>query len=88
MPIVIVEAMLAGRVIITTDVAGNTEWVQDDINGFIAKAPSIKEIDYTLEKAWNNIDRWEEMGKNARERALKLYDENSGKTLLTKILGN
>lgn len=58
LPLVVVETMLAGRVTITTDVAGSTEVCTDGETGFIAAAPTEKEIDEAMERAWAARDNW------------------------------
>lgn len=65
MPLVLVEAMLCGRPCIATDVAGNRELVRDDINGFLAKAPTVELLDEAMNRAWENRHRLKEMGEQA-----------------------
>ncbi len=69
LPLVVVEAMLCGRTCIVTDVAGNTELVEDNINGFVAKAPTVELLDEALERAWQQRESWYEMGKAAAQKA-------------------
>ena len=70
LPLVIVEAMLCGRMIITTDVAGNAEYLTEGENGFIADAPTPHLLDQAMERAWSALPRWREMGERARTDAL------------------
>ena len=65
LPLVVVEAMLSGRVVITTDVAGNGEIVSDGENGFLAAAPSERFLDEALERAWARRPEWEQIGRRA-----------------------
>lgn len=71
LPLVIVEAMLCGRPVITTDIAGNTELIQEGVNGFVAAAPAVPVLDEALERAWAARVRWREMGRSARSQALQ-----------------
>lgn len=66
LPLAIMEAMMAGRAIITTDAGGNKEFLDEGITGFIGY-PSDDSLDETLERAWQSRERWEEMGKQAAE---------------------
>lgn len=65
LPLAIVEAMLAGRVCIVTEVGGNAELIEDDVNGFVAGAPTRKHYGEALERAWSRRDEWEEIGRRA-----------------------
>lgn len=65
LPLVLVEAMLCGRPCIVTDVAGNTELVDDNLNGFVAAAPTAPLLDEALERAWRSRAEWQDMGRTA-----------------------
>jgi glycosyltransferase involved in cell wall biosynthesis len=84
-PIVMVEAMLCGRPVIGTTVAGIPEWVRDGRNGFLADAPTVNCLKATLETAWHQRAKWQTMGNTARRDALFLYDPAPGDTLLSIV---
>ncbi len=65
LPLVVVETMLAGRVTITTDVAGSAEVCTDGETGFIAAAPTEKAIDEAMERAWAARADWPAIGAAA-----------------------
>ena len=65
MPLVLVEAMLCGRPAIITDVGGVRELLRDNINGFLAKAPTVELLDEAMNRAWANRHRLKEMGEQA-----------------------
>ena len=65
LPISLVEAMLCARPCIVTDIGGNSEVIDDGINGFIAIAPKVECIDDALERAWQQRDAWREIGQSA-----------------------
>lgn len=67
LPLAIVEAMLCGRIVITTDAGGNSEIVQDLETGFIASACSVTELDNAMERAWSVRYKWREMGLVAKQ---------------------
>lgn len=58
LPLVVVETMLAGRVVITTDIAGSSEVCEDGRTGFIAPACNEDDIDAALERAWQRREEW------------------------------
>ncbi|HVG22878.1 MAG TPA: glycosyltransferase family 4 protein [Thermoanaerobaculia bacterium] len=67
LPIVLVEAMLSGRVPIVTNAGGNAEVVEDGVTGFVAAAPSEDALDEAMERAWQRRDEWRAIGARAAE---------------------
>ena len=65
MPLSIIEAMFSKRVVITTDVAGHSEFIDDGVNGYLSEAANNKLFANTLERAWQERGKWKEMGENA-----------------------
>jgi glycosyltransferase involved in cell wall biosynthesis len=63
LPLVVVEAMLCGRPVVTTDVAGNGEVVTDDVTGFLAKSATARSIGRALERFWDSRSRLQEIGE-------------------------
>lgn len=88
LPLVIIEAMLAGRTVIATNVGGNSEVIDDNINGFIAKDPTVSEINEALERAWNRRNEWEEMGKLARAKMLEILPKDPVGDFCNRIIQN
>lgn len=68
LPLALVEAMVCNRTAIVTDIGGNRELIEDNVNGFIAKAPTVELMDEALERAWKRRDEWEALGKKAGEK--------------------
>lgn len=85
-PLAMVEAMLCGRPVIGTAVAGIPEWICDGNTGFLADAPTVKCFATALERAWQWRSQWREMGSRARTQALGMYDPAAGETLLSILL--
>lgn len=71
LPLVIVEAMLCGRPVITTDVGGNAQYIRDGVTGFVAAAPTVHLFDEALERAWGRRAEWSAIGKDARRALLE-----------------
>lgn len=85
MPLAVVEAMLCGRPVVATDVGGHTEWIADNVDGFIAAAPSVYCLSDALQRAWQRQHEWARIGQMAHEKAMHLYDPNPGQTLLSHV---
>jgi glycosyltransferase involved in cell wall biosynthesis len=87
LPLVIVEAMLCGRVCIVTDVAGNKELLEDGVTGFIAKAPTVELFDEAMERAWQKRHQWREMGQDAAIAVRKVIPRHPESLFCDKLLG-
>ena len=86
LPLVIVEAMLSGRVPIVTDVAGSAEVIDDGRTGFLAKAPTEDAIDETLERAWQRRSDWRGIGAAAGESIRTLVPPDPARVLAATLL--
>ena len=61
----LIEAMICGRVPITTRVGRAGELIDDNDSGFLAPAATAELIDEVLERAWQRRDDWQAMGQRA-----------------------
>jgi glycosyltransferase involved in cell wall biosynthesis len=61
----LIEAMICGRVPITTNVGRAAELIDDDQSGFIAPAATVELVDQVLERAWQRRHDWQAMGQSA-----------------------
>ena len=86
LPLVVVEAMLCGRPCIVTDVAGNTELIEDNVSGFVAAAPNTRCVDEALERAWDRRACWREMGQAAALRVRALVPPDPVQVLADDLL--
>lgn len=68
LPLVLVETMHCGRVAVVTDVAGNSELVEDGVTGFLAAAPTEASFAEAMERAWARRGDWPGIGEAAAER--------------------
>jgi glycosyltransferase involved in cell wall biosynthesis len=87
LPLVLVEAMLSGRLPIVTDVGGSGELVEDGATGFLAPAASEEAIDETMDRAWTRRDEWRAMGAAAAERIRTLVPREPEAELATMLEG-
>ena len=74
LPLVVLEAMSAGRMVIATKAGGNEEVIEEDKTGFLGESNFLS-FDAALEKAWQHRNAWEEMGKIAYQYALSNIPE-------------
>lgn len=65
LPLAVVESMLCNRIPIVTDVAGNSEVIQDDVTGFIAESPTVLHLEHAMERAWSRRTEWKALGQAA-----------------------
>jgi glycosyltransferase involved in cell wall biosynthesis len=74
--LVLAEAMAMAKPIVTTDVAGCREAVDDGLNGFLCQAQNAADLAAKMEKILLlPIEKRGEMGAKGREKALKTFDE-------------
>lgn len=73
-PLAVLEAMMCGRPVVTTDVGGNREVLEEGLTGWIAEAATPASFDAALERAWIAKSRWAEMGASAHSKALRLAE--------------
>jgi len=64
LPLSMVEAMAAGRIVIISKAGGNTELIKEGETGF-SGYPYEETFDEAMERAWQQRDHWEAMGKQA-----------------------
>ena len=74
LPRSIQEAMIVGRAIITTNVAGCKETVIDNHNGFLIEKWSVTDLVKKMLFFIENPSKIAEMGHNSHELALKKFD--------------
>ncbi len=84
-PLALAEAMACGRPAVVSDVAGNSELVENNINGFLATSYFPVPFDEALEATWAQKDNWSSMGVKARQKVTDTIDKNPQQTLLTNI---
>jgi len=73
LPYTILEAMSVGLPIIASDVGGIKEMVENDVNGFLLKNNSVKELKIVLEKLIEDKGLRERMGKKSIEVVLEKF---------------
>lgn len=71
------EAMAMGLPVITTDVPGCRETVDQGQNGYLVPAKSAGALAEAMQKFISNPDRIQDMGKRSRELAEIKFDENA-----------
>jgi glycosyltransferase involved in cell wall biosynthesis len=91
LPLVVLEAMAAGRVVITTTAGGSQEVIRDGVTGFICEA-GTESFDQALERAWERREEWAAIGMAAcKDLPNRLPDSPAeaefARTLITIVHG-
>lgn len=81
-PLVAIEAMMCGRPVVATDVGGNAEIIEDGVTGYLAEAPTQKSFAKAMNRAWDERERWPEMGRAAHQKATELAQSDPPAKLL------
>lgn len=87
LPLAVVEAMLCGRPCVVTDVAGNAELMQDNVSGFVARAPTVSALDEALERAWVRRHEGRQIGQAAARHVRDLVPRDPADAFATQLLG-
>ena len=70
----LIEASAMECPIITTDVPGCIEIVENGINGLIVKSKNVYELEKAIRFALKDIKSFRELGKNGREKVITKFD--------------
>jgi len=76
MPLAILEAMASGRAIISTNVAGCMECIQEGFNGYLCKASSSKSLIKNINAIIENKKHISDMGFYSRKIIQNEFDLN------------
>lgn len=87
LPLVVVEAMLSGRVPIVSDVAGNAELIEDGVTGFVATAATEDAVDEAMERAWDARADWQMIGARAAGHARSAVPPDPASVLSKLLVG-
>lgn len=87
LPIVLVEAMLSGRVPIVTNAGGNAEVIDDGVTGFVAATPSEDALDEAMERAWQRRQEWRAIGARAAERIRAIVPADPLRVFAAEVVG-
>ena len=86
-PLVVIEAMLCNRLPITTAIGRNMELIDDNDSGFIAQGATIGLLDDALERAWQQREHWQEIGKLAGHHIRQRYPRDPVGEFVDRIKG-
>ncbi|RDC56222.1 glycosyltransferase [Pedobacter chinensis] len=84
-PSVLLEAMACGRTAICTNIGFVEDWIEDNINGFIAQNNNIDVFAEMLNDAWHKKASWENMGFLAHEKVTDYFPEKPEQFFLDRL---
>ena len=85
LPLAMVEAMLCGRPVVATNVAGHSEIVEDGVSGFIADSPTVVSFAGALERLWQHRHDLKMMGEAAGKSIRDLVPVDPAKVFSERI---
>ena len=83
---VVIEAMACGTPVIVTPNTGSCDAVRDGVDGFIVPIMNVEKLEEKILYFYENRDKTEEMGRNARAQAEKYSWENYREKIRELIL--
>jgi glycosyltransferase involved in cell wall biosynthesis len=84
LPLAVIEAMLCGRPVVATDVAG-AEVVEYGVTGFLAGAPTVGCVGDALERFWVRREEAREIGAAAAQSIRRLVPPDPARVFADKI---
>ncbi|WP_230658214.1 glycosyltransferase [Psychrobacter sp. I-STPA10] len=88
LPVVLMEAMNAGMIVVSTYHSGIPELVTNNINGFLVKEGDFIELANTIKKAFNLDDSSKyEIIKNAKDKVQNQHNKNIQVQKLISLVG-
>ncbi|NES22560.1 MAG: glycosyltransferase family 4 protein [Symploca sp. SIO3E6] len=75
-PVVLMEAMAIGIPVISTDISGIPELIQDGVSGFLAKPNDPDSLAQAISKFLDGSQHLSPMTESARQRMSKEFDKN------------
>lgn len=85
-PMVLVEAMLSGRPVLSTNVGLVKDWLEDGRTGFIAEASLPDSLGQALEDCWARQADWAAMGAAGYQQASTQLEADPARVLLDILL--
>lgn len=85
LPLVLVEAMLAGRVAIVSKAGGSAEVVDDGVDGFLMDGLDEASVDRAMERAWQLRSQWASIGLRAAAAIRVHVPEDPSRDLANQI---
>ena len=82
----LLEAMALGKIVVTTNVGGANEIIQNGVNGFIANSVSTEDIYDTIVCAIKKKNEWPIIGNNAIQTIRQTYINEPHITLANDII--
>jgi glycosyltransferase involved in cell wall biosynthesis len=86
LPLAMVEAMLCGRPVVATDVAGHAEIIEDGVTGFLAEAPTARAMAAALERFWDRRGEAEEIGKAGARKIRAIMPRDPVRAFSDKLI--
>ena len=84
LPLTVVEAMLCGRPVVATDVAG-AEVIEDGVTGFLAEAPTVGFVGNALERFWARREEGKDIGAAAAKRIRELVPPDPARVFADEL---
>ena len=84
-PVVILEAMAAGKPIVATTVGGVPDLVEDEVTGFLVAPDDVEALAERILRLLKDGDLRERMGRRAREVARRRFQRDNVATRYREI---
>lgn len=82
MPLALIESMACGRPAVVTRAGGSPELIDDGESGFVCPGMHPEILHETLQRAWDQWERWREMGEAAFVKVNRVVSDDWAEQIL------
>lgn len=84
-PLTLIESMSTGKIVITSNIQANVEFVKDRQTGFLLKDNTEEELYEILKEVLSSYKKFEFIGMNARRYILSMFDSENNIVKIEEI---
>jgi len=87
LPLVSLDCLALGRVLVCTRETGTSEFIEDGVSGFVAEKASPEAVADALTRAFEHRSQWAEIGRRGREICMQNFTYEIFQKRLLELIG-
>lgn len=73
-PVLLMEAMAMGKIVVSTDHSGIPELIRHEVNGYLVQERDVEGLSQTIQGILSSVNSWEEIAEKARQTILEQFN--------------